>query len=116
MRRSPPFAMRLEGTLNQIQLQCPRRMTDLEAQQHLKDHLFHGVHNHICDSIQYLHSIPGNEETQDKVRARATVTTDPGGGMTKLGQQIAKLMATLTQIRQDSGPSSVPGSPSEWGH
>ena len=27
----PSFAMRLEGTLNQIQLQCPRRMMDLEA-------------------------------------------------------------------------------------
>ena len=37
------FAMRLEGTLNQIQLQCPRRMMDLEAQQHLMDCLFHGV-------------------------------------------------------------------------
>ena len=37
-----------------------------------------------------------NEETQEKVRARAMVTTDPGEETTKLGQQIATLMATLT--------------------
>ena len=43
----PSFAMRLEGTLNQIRLQCPRRMMELEVQQHLKDCLFHGVHKHI---------------------------------------------------------------------
>ena len=54
----PSFAMRLEGTLNQIQLQCPGRMMDIEAQQHLKDCLFHRVCKHICDSIWYLYSIP----------------------------------------------------------
>ena len=54
----PSFAMRLEGTLNQIRLQCPGRMTDLEVQ-HLKDHLSHGVHKHIQDSIRYLYSTPG---------------------------------------------------------
>ena len=32
---------------------------DLEAQQLLKDHLFHGFHKHICNSIQYLYSTPG---------------------------------------------------------
>ena len=50
----PPFATRLEGTLNQIQPQCPGRMTGLEAQQHLRDCLFQGIRKHICDSIQYL--------------------------------------------------------------
>ena len=45
------------------------------------------------------------------MRARAAVTTDPGEGMTELSQQIAKLMATLTQTRQGSGPSNAPGSP-----
>ena len=87
--------MRLEGTLNQIQLQCPGRITDLEDQQHFKDYLFHGVCKHIHDSVWYLYSTPGtsysqlmvatqkaksgNEETWDKVRARATVPTDLGG-------------------------------------
>ena len=39
----PSFATRLERTLNQIWLQCPRRIMDTEVQQHFKDHLFHGV-------------------------------------------------------------------------
>ena len=124
MRRSPSFAMGLEGTLNQIQLQCPRRMTDLEVQQHLKDCLFHGVHKNICDSVQYLYSTPGtsysqlmvatwkveskNEETQEEVRARAVMTTDPREGMAELDQWIAKLMAILAKTRQGSSHSSAP--------
>ena len=75
---------------------------DLEAQQHLKDCFFHGVQEHICDTFEYLYSTPGtsysqlmvaaqkveseNEETQEKVRARATLTTDPGEGKAELGQ------------------------------
>ena len=43
----PSFATRLEGTLNHIRLQCPRRMMELEVQQHLKDCLFNRVHKHI---------------------------------------------------------------------
>ena len=35
----PSFATKLKGTLNQIRLQCPGIMTDLEVQQHLKDSL-----------------------------------------------------------------------------
>ena len=58
------FATRLEGTLNQIQLQCPRRMTDEEVQQHVKDCLFHGIHKHTCSSVQYLYSAPGTSYLQ----------------------------------------------------
>ena len=38
-----------------------------------------------------------NKEIWDKVSARATITTDLGEGMAELGQQIAKLMATMTK-------------------
>ena len=71
-------------------------MTDLEAQQHLKDCLFHGVHKYICNSVEYLYNVPGasysklmvaawkveskNEETQENLRAKAVVTTDLGEG------------------------------------
>ena len=48
----PSFATRWKGTLNQIRLQYPRRVTDLEVQQHLKDCLFHGVCKHTRDSIR----------------------------------------------------------------
>ena len=60
----PSFVTRLEGTLNQIRLQCPGRVTDLEVQQHLKNHLFHGVHKHIRDSIRYLYSNPRTTNSQ----------------------------------------------------
>ena len=89
------------------------------------------VCKHTCNSAQYLYSTPGtsylqlmvttwkakseNEETWETVKARAVVTTDPGEGSAELRQQIAKLMTTLTQNRQGSGPSSAPGSPWEHG-
>ena len=93
-KKVPSFPTRPEGTLNQIRLQCPGRVTDLKVQQHLKDCVFHGVCKHIRDSIGYLYSNPGttysqlmivthkaeseNEAAHDKVRARAAVTSDPG--------------------------------------
>ena len=45
-----------------------------------------------------------NEETWEKMRARAVVTSNPGEGTAELSQQIAKLMATLSQIVQGSSP------------
>ena len=114
------FATRLEETQKQIQLQCPSRRPAMEAEQHLKDCLFHGVHEHICNPVQYLYSAPDtsysqfmavarkaeskNEETQEKVRARYAVTSNLGDGMAELSQQISKLMTTLTQTRQGSSP------------
>ena len=127
----PSFATRLEGTLNQIRLQCPRRMMDLEIQQHLKDCLFHGVQRHICNSIQYLYSThrtsysplmvttckaeSENEEIWDKVRATAVVATGLGEWMAELGQQISRLMAALTKAGQGSNPSRAPSSPQDRG-
>ena len=91
-------------------------MSELEVQQHLKDHLFHGLCKHIRDFIRYLYSTPRtsysqlmvathkaeseNEKIWDKVRARPAVTTDSGEGTTELGEEIAKLMATLTRAGQ----------------
>ena len=127
----PSFTMSLEGTLNQIRLQCPSRMTDLEVQQHLKDCLFHGVHKDICNSVWYLYSTPRtsysqlmvpaykvgseNKEIWDKLRARAAEVTDLGEGTAELGQQIAKLIATLTKAGQGNSPLSMPSSPQERG-
>ena len=128
----PSFAMRLEGTFNQIRLHCPGRIMDCEVQQHLKDHLFHGVHNHIRDSIQYLYSNPRttysqlmiaahkveskNKEPHNKVGARSTLTTKPVEGTTKLGNQIAKLMAALTRAGQSNNPGSAPNNPRHRGN
>ena len=43
----PSFTTRLEGTLSQIRLQCPRRMMELKVQKHLKDCLFLRVCKHM---------------------------------------------------------------------
>ena len=115
----PSLTTRLEGTLKQIRLQCPGRMMELEVQKYLKDCLFHRVHKHICNSIRYIYSTlrtlfsqlmvaahkveSENGEIEDKVRARAAVTTDSGEGTIELGQQIAKLMAALTRAGQQPG-------------
>ena len=54
----PSFTIRLEGTLNQIELKCPRWIANCEVPWHLRDHLFHRVQKHIRDSIWYLYSNP----------------------------------------------------------
>ena len=43
------------------------------------------------------------------------LTTDSGEGMTELGQQIAKLMATLTKAGQGNNPSKSQSRPQERG-
>ena len=56
----PSFATRLEGTLNQIRIRCPRQIASHEVPWHLKEHLFHGVKKQMRDSIRYLY---GNRQT-----------------------------------------------------
>ena len=130
-KKVPSFATGLEGILNQIRLQCPRRIMDQEVQQHLKDHVFHGVWKHIRDSICYLYSNPKtmysqlmvpahkaeseNEEAWDKVRARSAVTTKPVDGASELGNQIARLMAALTKAGQSNSPGITSDSPRQRG-
>ena len=123
----PSFATSLEGTLNQIQLNCPRQIADREVLWHLKDRLFHGVHKHIRYPIRYLYSNPETtysqlmvmackaesktEEAKDKVRARSAVMTEVVDGSKELSHQITKLMAALTRAEQDNFPVSAPNSP-----
>ena len=57
-----------------------------------------------------------NEEAHDKVSARSAMTTEPAEGTTGLGNQIAKLMATLTRTGQGNSPASAPNSPGQRGH
>ena len=56
----PSFTMRLEGTLNQIRLRCPRQITDHEVPWHLKEWLFHRVQKYVRDLIRYFY---GNSKT-----------------------------------------------------
>ena len=123
----PSDATRLEGTLHQIQLKCPRQIADHKVPWHLKDHLFHGVHKHIRDSIRYLYSNPETtysqlmvmahkaesktEEAKDKARARSAVMTEVVDGSKELSSQITKPMSALTRAEQGNHPASAPNSP-----
>ena len=121
---------RLEGTLNQIRIKCPGRIADHEVSSHLKDQLFHGVKKHIRDSMRYLYSNlqttysklvvtarrAESETEETKVKARSAAATEVPPGSKELGDQIARLMATLTRAEQSSCSASAPSSPRHRGH
>ena len=123
------FATKLEGTLNQIRIQCPSRIADQEVPGHLKDHLFHGVKKHIRDSMRYLYSNPwttyfelvvttrrAESETEETlVRARSATVTEVPSGSKELGDQVARLMAAFTRAEQSTRSASTPSSPRHRG-
>ena len=131
-KKVPSFTTRVEGTLNQIRLKCPRRIADCKVACHLKDWLFHGVHKHIRDSIRYLHSNPETtysqlmvaarkaesemEDAKEKVRARSSAATEVTDRSKELGDQITKLMAALTRAEHGTHPTIAPNSPRHRGH
>ena len=55
------------------------------------------------------------EEAEDTVRARLAVTTEVMDGSIELGDQISRLMATLTRVEQGNCPTSAPNSPRHRG-
>ena len=125
----PSFVTRLEGTLNQIRIKCPGRIADHEVSSHLKDRLFHGVKKHVRDSMRYLYSNPqttyselvvtarrAESKTEEtKVKARSAAATEVPPCSKELGDQIARLMATLTRAEQSSYSASAPSSPRHRG-
>ena len=125
----PSFVTRLEGTLNQIRIRCPRRIADCEVPWHLKERLFHGVKRLVRDSIQYLYSNPQttyselviaarraeSEMEETKVKVRSSATTEVPSSSKELGDQIARLMAALTRAEQGGHPDSAPSSPRHRG-
>ena len=126
----PSFVTKLEGTLNQIRIQCPSRIANCKVPGHLKDWLFHGVKKHVRDSLRYLYSNPqttysklvvtarrAESETEEtKVKARSAATTEVPSGSKELGDQIARLMAALTRAEQSTHSASAPSSPRHRGH
>ena len=51
-----------------------------------------------------------------KVKVRSDATTEVPSSSKELGDQIARLMATLTRAEQDGHPTSAPSSPRHRGH
>ena len=123
------FMTKLEGTLDQIRIQCPSRIAAREVPGHLKDCLFHGVKKHIRDSVRYLYSNPQttysklvvatrraeSEMEETLVRARSATATEVLSGSKELGDQIARLMAALTRAEQSTHTASAPSSPRHRG-
>ena len=56
------------------------------------------------------------EETKDKVRARSAAATEAVDGSKELGNQIVRLMVTVTRAEQGNCPASAPNSPRHRGH
>ena len=125
----PSFVTRLEGTLNQIRIRCPRWIANHEVPWHLKDQLFHGARKHVRDSIRYLYGNPqtiyselvvaaqrAESETEEtRVKVRSAAATEVPISSKELGDQIARLMAALTRAEQSSCPASAPNSPRHRG-
>ena len=49
------YAMRMEGSLNQIQVEFPGMISDSEAEIKLRDRLFYRVLKTLRDSIWYMY-------------------------------------------------------------
>ena len=125
----PLFVTRLEGTLNQIRIRCPRRIANREVPWHLKERLFHGVKKLVRNCIWYLYCNPqttysklvvmarrAESETEEtKVKVRSGAATEVPSSSKELGDQIARLMAALTRAEQGSHPASAPSRPKTQG-
>ena len=117
----PSFVTRLEGTLNQITIKCPGRIADHEV--------IPWVKKHVRDSVRYLYSNPqttysklvvmarrAESKTEEtKVKVRSAAATEVPSGSKELGDQIVRLMATLTRAEQNSCSASAPSSPRHRG-
>ena len=55
------------------------------------------------------------EETKERVKVRSAAATEVASGSKELGDHIARLMAALTRVEQDSHPASAPNSPQVQG-
>ena len=83
----------------------------------------------VRDSVQYLYSNPQttysklvvtarraeSKKEETKVKARSAAATEVPSSSKELGDQIARLMATLTRAEQGSCPASAPSSPRHRG-
>ena len=55
------------------------------------------------------------EETKERVKVRSAATAEVASGSKELGDQIARLMATLSRVGQGSCPARAPNSPRHRG-
>ena len=56
------------------------------------------------------------EDAKEKLRARSSAATEVTDGSKEMGDQITRLMVTLTRAEQGTYPASAPNSPRHRGH
>ena len=54
----PVYVTHLEGTLIAVQQEYPVMLSMSEVQKCLRNHLFHGFHKQLCNSMYYLYDAP----------------------------------------------------------
>ena len=102
------FAMRLEGTVNQIILRCPRQIIRYQ---------YGNSKTTYSELVIAAHRVENKMvETKERVKVRSAASTGMATGSRELGDQIARLMAALTRVEQGSCPASAPNSPRHRGH
>ena len=57
-----------------------------------------------------------SEDAKEKVKAQSSAATEVSDSSKELGNQIARLMATLNRVEQGVHPASAPNSPRHRGH
>ena len=105
------FTTRLEGTLNQIWLKCPGRIGGLIRYLHGN---FKTTYSQLMVTARKAEI--KTEDAKEKVRAWSSTATDMSDGSKELGDQIARLMATLNRAEQGTCPASTPNSPRHRSH
>ena len=123
----PLFTMRLEGTLNQIRLKCPRWIADCEVTWYITNWLrTSGIPSDIYTAIPRPPTPSWwSQPAKQKVRRRRPKTKSGLGllqpqkqwmALKELCNQIVRLMATLTRAEHGNNPASAPNSPRHRGH
>ena len=56
MEKVTLYVTHLEGAMNAVQHEYVTMLSASEVQQHLRDHLFHGFHKQLCNSMHYLYN------------------------------------------------------------
>ena len=103
-------------------------MTEWEGEQHLKDHLFHGLRSNIWNVLCYMYDKPNSQYSKLVMAARKAETETPETGVSEaraksavvnldtllkvnssessyevITQQIAYLMSTITNQNSGNG-------------
>ena len=82
--RVQTFVLHLEWALKAIKQQHTHAMTEDESEEHLKDHLFHGLKPNICNALHYTYDKSDSQYSQLVMAARKAETETPGSNVSEV--------------------------------